>query len=388
VTRAWVEIDLGALCRNGAAVAARAGVPILPMVKADGYGLGALRAALALDALDPWGFGVSSVSEGIELRAGGISRPIVVFSPILRTEIDALRRADLTPALGDPAVIESWARTGRPWHLHIDTGMSRAGMPWHQVGQHTALLGRAAPEGALTHFHSAELSDGTRDVQEGRFRDALTQVPVRPAVLHCENGAAVEQKGSSPWSLVRPGIFLYGVSTVEGSALTPEPVVSIRARIVEIRTVRDGETVSYDATWTAQGERRIATVPVGYADGYRRGLSNCAEALIGGRRVPVAGRVTMDMTMLDVTGTTATLGDLVTLLGKDGEDVITVSELAARSDVSAYEILTGLRLRLPRQYRETDLSASGPGRASHENTRVRSGGADYRRDANSSGVRA
>ena len=126
MTRAWVEVDLGALCRNGAAVAARAGVPLLPMVKADGYGTGGLRAALALDALDPWGFGVATVTEGDELRRGGITRPIVVFTPILRTEIDALRRAELTPALGDAAVIESWARTGRPWHLQIDTGMSRA----------------------------------------------------------------------------------------------------------------------------------------------------------------------------------------------------------------------------------------------------------------------
>ena len=381
---------MGALCRNGAAVAARAGVPILPMVKADGYGIGALRAALALDALDPWGFGVSSVAEGVELRRGGITRPIVVFSPILRTEIDALRRADLTPALGDPAVIESWARTARPWHLHIDTGMSRAGMPWHLVGQHTSLFSRAAPEGALTHFHSAELPDGTREVQEGRFRDALAQLPVRPAVLHCENGAAVEQKAASPWSLVRPGIFLYGVSSVDGSALTPEPVVSMRARIVEIRTVRDGETVSYDATWTARGDRRIATVPVGYADGYRRSLSNRGEALLRGVRVPVAGRVTMDMTMFDVTDTTAALGDIVTLLGRDGGDVITVSELAMRSDVSPYEILTGLRLRLPREYRGASNGvAAASGRTDGENTRVRTGtGANYRRDVNTPGIRA
>ena len=388
MTRAWVEVDLGALCRNGAAVAARAGVPILPMVKADGYGIGALRAALALEALEPWGFGVSSVTEGVELRRGGITRPIIVFSPILRTEIDALRRVDLTPVLGDPAVIESWARTARPWHLHIDTGMSRAGMPWRDVSQHAALLARAAPEGALTHFHSAELTNDTRDVQEARFRDAIAQLPVRPSILHCENGTAVEQRGASPWTLVRPGIFLYGVSTVNDSALVPESVATIRARIVEIRTVRDGDTVSYDATWTAQGDRRIATVPVGYADGYRRSLSNAGVALLGGRRVPVAGRVTMDMTMLDVTGTTAALGDLVTLLGEDGGDTITVSELAATSDVSPYEILTGLKLRLPREYRAADAEA-GSVRQGGRDARVRTGGgADYRLRANSPGARA
>ena len=352
MTRAWVEVDLGALCRNGAALAARAGVPLLPMVKADGYGIGGLRAALALDALNPWGFGVSSVAEGDELRRGGITRPIVVFTPILRNEIDALRRAELTPALGDPAVIESWARTGRPWQLHVDTGMSRAGMPWHLVDEHRGLLERAAPEGVFTHFHSAELGDESRDVQEKRFAEALAVLPRRPAIVHCENGPAVERRAGSPWTLVRPGIFLYGVAGFAGGALTPEPVASIRARIVEIRTVGDGETVSYGATWTAVGERRIATVPVGYADGYRRGLSNCGIALLGGRRVPVAGRVTMDMTMLDVTGTNAALGDLVTLLGEDGGDVITVSELATQSNISPYEILTGLRQRLPRRYRD------------------------------------
>ncbi len=350
MTRAWVEVDLGALCRNGAALAARAGVPILPMVKADGYGVGALRAALALDSLEPWGFGVASATEGVELRRGGITRPILVFTPILRTEIDALRRADLTPCLGDPAVIESWARTGRPWHLQVDTGMSRAGMLWHQVQAHVELLARAAPEGVFTHFHSAELDDATRGQQEARFAEAVAAMPVRPAIIHAENGPAVERRAPSPWTLARPGIFLYGVAGFAGGPLQPEPVVSMRARIVEIRTIADGETVSYDATWRAEGERRIATVPVGYADGYRRGLSNRGVALLHGKRIPVAGNVTMDMTMFDVTGTEAALGDLVTLLGADGGDVITVAEMAGSGELSPYEILTDLRLRLPRRY--------------------------------------
>lgn len=358
MTRAWVEIDLGALCRNGAAVAARAGVPLLPMVKADGYGLGGLRAALALDELDPWGYGVATVTEGDELRRGGITRPIVVFTPILRTEIDALRRADLTPALGDPAVIESWARTGRAWHLQVDTGMGRAGMRWDEVARHRELLSRAVPEGVFTHFHSAELQDESRDEQERRFAAALAELPVAPSLIHAENGAAVESRAPSRWSLCRPGIFLYGVAGIEGGAMMAEPVAAMRARIVEVRTVGDGESVSYDATWRARGERRIATVPVGYADGYRRSLSNRAEALLAGRRVPVAGRVTMDMTMFDVTGRDAALGDVVTLLGRDGDDEITLAELASRSELSPYEILTGLRERLPRRYVHAEQGAA------------------------------
>jgi alanine racemase len=327
------------------------------MVKADGYGLGGLRAALALEVLEPWGYGVATVAEGDELRRGGITRPIVVFTPILRTEIDALRRADLTPALGDPAVIESWARTGRPWHLQVDTGMGRAGMRWDVVGAHRELLERAAPNGVFTHFHSSELEDGSRDEQERRFAAALAALPVRPAIVHAENGAAVERRAPSPWSLCRPGVFLYGVANVEGGPLVPEPVAAVRARIVELRTVADGEPVSYGATWRARGERRIATVPVGYADGYRRSLSNRAEALLNGRRIPVAGRVTMDMTMFDVTDTQAALGDVVTLLGRDGGEVITVAELAQRSELSPYEILTGLRERLPRRYVHVEQGA-------------------------------
>jgi alanine racemase len=181
-------------------------------------------------------------------------------------------------------------------------------------------------------------------------------MPSRPAIIHAENGPAVERRAPSPFTLIRPGIFLYGVAGFEGGALQPEPVAAMRARIVEIRTIADGETVSYSATWTAKGPRRIATVPVGYADGYRRGLSSRGIALLRGQRIPVAGLVTMDMTMLDVSDTDAALGDLVTLLGTDGGDTITVAELGTLSDVSPYEILTGLRLRLPRRYREQAAS--------------------------------
>jgi alanine racemase len=353
MTRAWLEVDLAALCRNGAAVAARSGVPLLPMVKADGYGVGGLRAALALEELEPWGFGVSTVDEGEELRRGGITRPIVVFTPIMRTEIDALRRADLTPAIGDPAVIESWARTGREWHLQVDTGMSRAGLRWDEISAQRELLERTRPSGVFTHFHSADLDDPSRDEQESRFASALAELPERPALVHAENGPAVEARAPSPWTICRPGVFLYGVATRPGP-LVPEPVVTLRARIVEIRTLRDGESVSYGATWRANGTRRIATVPVGYADGYRRILGNRGVALLGGRRVPVAGRVTMDMTMIDVTGTDAALGDVVTLLGRDGDELLTVAEVAALGELSPYELLTGLRTRLPRIYRHPD----------------------------------
>ena len=144
-----------------------------------------------------------------------------MFTPILQTEIDALRRADLTPTLGDPAVIESWARTGRAWHLDVDTGMSRAGMLWHLVAEHASLFERAAPEGVFTHFHSAQRDDASRDVQEQRFATAVAALPSRPAIVHAENGAAIERRAPSTCTVFRPGVFLYGVAGFEGGAIQP-----------------------------------------------------------------------------------------------------------------------------------------------------------------------
>jgi alanine racemase len=143
--RAWVEIDLGALQRNGAALAARSAAPLLPMVKADAYGLGAVPVARALDVLDPWAFGVAAVEEGIELRDAGVTRRIVVFTPLLEESLAAARAARLTPALGDPRAIARWAEGGGPWHLAIDTGMHRAGIEWDRVAELRALLAAHPP---------------------------------------------------------------------------------------------------------------------------------------------------------------------------------------------------------------------------------------------------
>jgi alanine racemase len=352
MTRAWVDIDLGALRRNGAAVATRAGVPLLPMIKADAYGLGAVRVARVLEELDPWGFGVATVREGEELRRVGITRPIVVFTPLLPSELDAVRRAQLRPALESRESIQRWGVTGEPWHLSIDTGMSRAGVRWTDIADLRSLLELAPPEGAFTHFHSAEVDDDSRAVQERRFAEALAALPFRPMVLHAENGAAVARSDGSQWDVVRPGIFLYGVGSGPGARIAPEPVVAVRARVVSARWVDDGEGVSYLATYRAVGRRRIATVPLGYADGYRRSLSNRATVVVNGRRAPVAGLVTMDMTMIDVTDVPCEIGDVVTLLGRDGDELIEVAELAEASGLSPYELLTGLRQRLPRRYVE------------------------------------
>ena len=347
--RAWVEVDLGALRRNGAALAARARIPLLAVIKADGYGLGAVPVAGALEPLDPWGFGVATVPEGIELRDAGVSRPILVLSPVLPDEYPAVRGAGLRPSLGSASAIADWARTGGgAWHLSIDTGMNRAGISWSEVGGLDEMLRQVAPEGAYTHFHSADLNDDSTGEQMRRFRCALDALPSRPRYLHAENSPAIERGTSSSWDLARPGVFLYGVGGGEGATISPEPVAHLRARVIDLRTVSDGETVSYGATWRARGTRRIATLGIGYADGYRRALSNRGTVLLNGQRVPVAGIVTMDMTMVDVTDVHCEIGDVATLIGRDGDDVLTIDDVATTAQVLSYELLVGLKLRVPR----------------------------------------
>lgn len=348
--RAWVEVDLGALVRNGEKYAHAAGVPILPMVKADAYGLGAVEVARALLPLQPWGFGVATVEEGEELRSLGIETPILVFSPLLPRQFDDVRSVGLRPVLGNAAAIEKWAAYGLPWHLAIDTGMNRAGIPWREVASMRSLLAGHPPEGVCTHFHSAQLPNGSREEQERRFAQCVSELPSRPAILHADNSAAVEHRAPSPFNLARPGIFLYGVGSGHGARITPEAVASMRGRVVEVRAVKAGDTVGYDASWKAPQDGRIATVSLGYADGYRRGLGNRAQVLVNGQRTPIVGFVTMDMTMLDVTDRSCAVGDVVTFIGRAGDATITVQEVADWGGFSPYEILTGLRGRLPRQY--------------------------------------
>ena len=351
-TRAWVEIDLGALLRNGARVVEHTGARLLPMVKADAYGLGAVRIARALGELDPWGFGVATVAEGEELRAAGIDIPIVVFTPLLVEEFDDARRALLTPALGNEDAIRCWSGTGLPWHLAIDTGMNRAGISWRDVAALRHVLEQSLPQGVFTHFHSAELSDGSRAQQQQRFSEALARLPSRPQLVHAENSPAIarHRRDDPQWTLARPGVFLYGVGSGNDAELVPEPVASVRARVVDLRCIEPGDSVSYDATFRANRPMRIATLAIGYADGYRRLFSNIGTVLVRGRGASVVGAVTMDMTMIDVTDAPCEIGDVATLIGSDGEETLDVATVAAIAGMSPYELLTGLRSRLPRRY--------------------------------------
>lgn len=348
--RAWVEVDLGALVRNANALAAHSRVPLLPVIKADAYGLGSVPVAHALAPANPWGYGIATVAEGEALRAAGIRSRIVVFTPLLREEFTDARAARLTPTLATRETIAEWhQKGGGAWQLAIDTGMQRAGIPWERTAELNDLVLAGPPEAVFTHYHSSELDDGSMEEQDRRFATALSTLSVRPRLVHADNSAAAVRRDTQPYGLVRPGVFLYGGGSGAGK-LTPEPVVHLRARVLEIRDVATGETVSYGGMWRASSPRRIATIAIGYADGYRRALTNVGKAFLHGKIVPVVGAVTMDMTMLDVTDIPCNPGDVATLIGRDGDRVSTIEEVSAQGQISVYEVLTGLRQRLPRVY--------------------------------------
>jgi alanine racemase len=348
---AWVEVDLGALKRNAAMMAQRAGVPLLPMVKSDAYGLGVEAVVGALESLEPWGYGVATVAEGRQLRRLGIERPVLVFTPLLATELAAVHTEGLTPTFGDAERILAWhGLGGAAWHLAVDTGMSRAGVNWDRVVDVVEACRLHPPEGAFTHFHSAERDDGSMREQSERFRQAVSRMPARPRLLHAENSPAVERQSPSPWDLARPGLFLYGGGG--GASVSPYPVAGLHGRIVEIRDIAAGATVSYRATWRANVPSRIATVAAGYADGVNRRLGSRGQALVRGRLAPIAGVVTMDMTMLDVTGLECAVGDVATFLGNQDGTSLSINDVAAAGDLSPYEVLVGLRLRAPRLYHQ------------------------------------
>ncbi len=352
-SRAWIEVDLDALVDNARTVARTAGARLLPIVKANAYGVGAVAVSTALEQLDPWGYGVATIEEGAELRAGGITRPVLVFLPARAQLFDQYERHRLTPALGDAGTIAEWtARGEHPFHVEIDTGMGRSGVRWDEVDELGPAVDTPYFEGCYTQFHSADRTDGSAERQLERFLAAVQRLPRRPALLHVANSAAALRGASFAFDLIRPGVFLYGGSPGDGLP-QPRPVVSVRARVLSVRRVARGESVSYNASWIAPRDTVVATLGIGYADGIRRTLGQSAKAhvLLRGKRCPIVGLVTMDMTLVETGGLDVQVGDVATLVGEEAKDRITLEEFTVWSGELQREFLTGLGARLPRVYR-------------------------------------
>ena len=356
MARAWVDVDLDALVANARTLAAACRTRLLPMVKANGYGLGATRVAQALEALDPWGYGVATLEEGVALREAGVRRPILVVTPLTAHTLESVLSLGFRPAIGDAGMLRAWvARSEAPFHLEIDTGMSRGGIRWSDaaaVSETARVLTSASGwEGTFTHFHSADTDEGSIATQWRRFQATLAELPPRQPLVHAANSAAALCGRAYAGDLIRPGIFLYGGEARPGGP-APRPVASVKARVVAVRSVAAGESVSYGATWTADRPTTIATLAIGYADGVPRATERAStwpprRVELRGRVVPLVGRVTMDMCMAAVDDGQVVPGDIATFFG----GLVTLDEQARSVGTIAYELLTSLGPRLPRRYR-------------------------------------
>ena len=349
--RAWLEVDLAALTRNARRFVEVAGVPLLAMVKANAYGLGAVPVTRALESLDPWGYGVATPEEGIELRQSGITRPVVVFSPLQvdDTQLTALSHHRLTPVIGDLAGLDAWlARSNAPFHVEVDTGMNRAGFHWRDRTTIAALRERLKSakgwEGVFTHFHSSDTDPASVPAQLDRFCAVLGELPRGVALVHTANSAAGGLVMSRGGDLARPGIFLYGG---DAGTLLPEPVARLSARVIAVRRLEPDDSVSYGAEWRAPRATTIATLSIGYADGVLRSLGNRGMVELNGELMPIAGRVTMDMLMVEAGDRPVRLGDTAALFG----GLVTLDEQARRGGTNAYELLTAVSPRVERRYR-------------------------------------
>jgi alanine racemase len=371
---AWVDVDLAALEHNLGRIRERlagSGACIMAVVKADAYGHGAAGVSRALEAAGVDWLGVALLEEGAEVRRAGVEVPILVLGTARPAKIALYARYRLTPTVSSLAELALWRdwtagqAEPQPIHLKVDTGMGRLGVAVNEVPRALEML-RTTPRlrlaGLLSHFGDADDLDSPRNpAQEARFAAVLallTPEERERTLIHMANSAAALHRPGSRYALVRVGIAVYGLDPVErpDHPLPPvertdlRPVMSVRARIVQLREVPAGTAVSYGGRMVTRRRSRIAVVPVGYADGYAWRLTGKAEALVRGRRVPVAGSVTMDMTLLDVTDAGAELGEEVVLLGRQGEEEITATELAAHAGTISWEILCHLGLRLPRRY--------------------------------------
>jgi alanine racemase len=339
---------------------------VMAIVKANAYGHGAEETARALARQGIGRFAVASLDEGIALRQAGISASIVVLGALFEEQVSDLVAHKLTPVVSDGQILPALAKAARshtapyPIHLKVETGMGRLGFSSEELLSlldNPLLRNPLQVEGMMTHLADADGKDGTfTERQLGAFRAVVDQIRQRGISLplvHAANSAAIVRFPDAHFSLVRPGIMLYGYHTLPATVLAPDlrPVLSLHTKIVQLRTIPRGGTVSYNGTFVATRPTRIAVLPIGYADGYSRQLSHRGSVLIRGRRASIVGLVCMDMIMVDVTDIAQLhVGETATLIGQQGGESILADEVAGWIDTIPYEVLCGIGSRVPRLY--------------------------------------
>ena len=362
----WLQVDLSGICENMELVRKAAGSDVLAVVKADAYGLGAVTVARELEPHCAF-FGTANIAEALELRRAGITKPILILGRVPVTAFPLAVAADIRVPIfiyGDAAELSREAMRQKKtafFHFALDTGMSRIGFQATEESlrlcEEIVELPGIHAEGLFSHFARADEADlspaegqlALFEEFDRRLQDRGIHIPIR----HMNNSAGI-MNFPGHFELARAGIVNYGLypsEDVDPAALPVKPVVEWIAKVVYVKTLPAGRQISYGGTYTTTRDTRVATLPVGYADGYRRSLSDGGYVLLHGKRAPIIGRVCMDQMMVDVTDIPETrIGDHAVLIGRSGREEITVDQMARQQDTINYEIICGISRRIPRVY--------------------------------------
>jgi len=363
------EIDLKSLEFNYRQLQRRVpkGVNLLAVVKADAYGHGAVPVALKLEKLGVEYLGVAIPEEGLELRKGGVKTPILILGGIFGPDVDQIFRFHLTPVVFRKDYLQALSKEAERRrrkvrvHLKVDTGMGRLGVPfnlWPDFLKEVKRSSKIETEAILSHFSMTDEKEGEFTQQQWRaFEEAVAiarEIGISFKYLHMASSAVLTRLPSCSGNLVRPGIMLYGSypSPTFQRLISLKPLMTLKTRIHFLKSVPPGTRISYGGTFTTKRDSLIATLPIGYADGYNLHLSNQGDVLIRGKRAPVVGRVCMDFTIVDVTDIPkVSVGDKVVLIGRQGKERITAEEIAEKINSISYEVLCSIGKRVPRIYK-------------------------------------
>ncbi len=370
-SRVYAEIDLDAILYNMEAMHGTISehTQIMAVIKADGYGHGAVEIAETIDSLEYlYGYAVATVEEGLILRNHGITKPILILGYVFPDQYEAMIRAEIRPTVFTEEMAKELSaaaqKTGMDCKIHfaLDTGMSRIGyQATEEAAEEMARLAKLPHimvEGIFTHFARADEPDKAPTYRQIElFEHMISMLKERGIdipIHHCSNSAAIVEVPEANMDLVRAGITLYGLwpsEEIDRTKISIKPALSLITHVAYVKELEAGRAISYGGTYVTAEKRKIATIPVGYADGYARSLSNKGDVLIHGKRAPICGRVCMDQFMVDVTDIPDVKnGDEVILIGSDGSETITLEELGEISGRFNYEFVCDLGKRIPRVF--------------------------------------
>ena len=358
----WAEVNLANLEYNFFKIKDKvgAGIKVMVTIKADAYGHGLIPVAERLASCGIDFFGVASIDEGVKLREAGIKTPILVLGLILKKDIAPLFQYNLSTTVCDEELAFAIDRKARALnkrpnlHIKIDTGMGRIGIRHYDAHKIIFRISRFKHiniEGIFTHFAFADLNRKFTFHQIDLFDQLLKRLNregIKVPLIHAANSMGLIDYKNSHFNMVRPGLITYGLYPKKDLNLRLKPVLTLKSKVVFVKNVPAGFGVSYGHDFVTRKATNIATLPIGYGDGYPRNLSNKAEVLIGGRRFRVCGKICMDQTMIDVGDARVKVGDEAVLIGTQGKARITAEELAIKSETIPYEIVCGLGSRIPR----------------------------------------